>query len=162
LEAQLILQPVAAVVVEKMVENVELTVVLVAVAAHLLELVDVETLLQQVPLKETMVVIKFIRDQVMVVVEVAVTLRLVLMVHRVQVVLVEQEQILVQHMETLAQHVQYSVVVAVVAFMYPLEPQELVEQVVVELGLMDQVVKLPEQQTLEVEVEVPDKEVLVH
>ena len=46
--------------------------------------------------------------------------------------------------------------------MYPLEPQELVEQVVVELGLMDQVVKLPEQQTLEVEVEVPDKEVLVH
>ena len=35
-------------------------------------------------------------------------------------------------------------------------------QAAVELALMDQLVKLPEQQTLEGEVEVPDKEVLVH
>ena len=126
-----------------------------------LVLVEQEILLQQLLLKEIQVVINFTRDQVMVVEAAVVTLQQVLMVHQVPEVLVEQEQILVQHMETLAQHVQYSVVEAVVEFMKVLEPQELVEQVGVELGLMDQVVMRLELLIPEVVEVAQGKEMLV-
>ena len=101
-----------------------------AVAAEVvvLVLVEQEILLQQLLLKEIQVVINFTRDQVMVVEAAVVTLQQVLMVHQVPEVLVEQEQILVQHMETLAQHVQYSVVVEVVDLTLARELKELLEQ----------------------------------
>ena len=76
-------------------ENVELMVVLVAVAAHLLVLVDQETLLLQVPLKERMVAIKFTLHQILVVVAVEVINVLVLMVHQLLAVLAETAQIFV-------------------------------------------------------------------
>tara|TARA_E500000305_G_C3824164_1_gene144209 strand:- start:150 stop:434 length:285 start_codon:yes stop_codon:yes gene_type:complete len=86
---------VAVVVAHLLVENVELPVVLVEVAAHLLVLVEQETLLLQLPLKEMLAELKFTLHQIMVVAAVEVINVLVLMVHQLVAVLVETEQIFV-------------------------------------------------------------------
>tara|TARA_R110002020_G_scaffold190335_1_gene389845 strand:- start:1029 stop:1334 length:306 start_codon:yes stop_codon:yes gene_type:complete len=95
LDVQLTLQPVVVAAVENVVEKMEPMVVLAVAVELIVVLVEPEILLQQLPLKEKMVVIKITLPQHMVEAVVEVILRLVLMVHRLQEGLVEQEQIFV-------------------------------------------------------------------